>query len=87
VCVLYEVTRSDAVRLRLVRNVKDMVYRQKLHTRELLQQIMEPNVRLRENYGIIKKVTNYLLRHAKLCLQDGWVIVNDNDRNIRTERT
>ena len=54
-----------------MRNVKDMVYRQKSHTRELLQQIMEPNVRLRENYGFIKKTTNYLLRHAELRLQDG----------------
>lgn len=71
VCVLYEVTRSDAARLLLVRNVKDKVYRQKSHTKELLQQIMEPNVRLRENFGIIKKATNYLLRHAELCLQDG----------------
>jgi len=35
-----------------------MVYRQKLHTRELFQQIMKPTVRLREN-------------NAELCLQNG----------------
>jgi len=72
VCVCFiEVTRSEAARLLLVRNVKDVVYRQKSYTRELLQQIMEPNARLRENYRIIKKATNYLLRHAELCLQGG----------------
>jgi len=43
----------------------------KIANKRTLQQIMEPNVRLRENYGIIKKATNYLLRHAELCLQDG----------------
>jgi len=42
VCVLYEVTRSDAARLLLARNVKDVVYQQKSQTRELLQQIKNP---------------------------------------------
>lgn len=55
VCVVLEVTKSDATGLLLVKQMKDVVYRQKSHTRRLLQQIMEPTVRLRENNGIVKK--------------------------------
>jgi hypothetical protein len=52
-------------------HMKDVVYWQKLQTRELLLWVLESTDCTRGHDKIFRKAMNYILRHAELWIQNG----------------
>jgi hypothetical protein len=51
-------------------HTKDMIYQQKLQTRELVQWIMESTDNVIGNDEFVRQATNSLLRKANFCIQN-----------------